>query len=629
MSNQYDVIIMGGGPAGATLGAILARHTTFKVGLYEQEFFPREHIGESLNSPLIPVLSYSGALRKVLQSDCYVGPKPGGFVAWDPGHEDPWCVILNRGMYDEHGILSFALHVNRSEFDKLLLDHARDMGVDVHEGNAVVGVQRLDGKTQVRFDDGSEAECRIFVEASGRTTSILGIKKQFLSDYKNIAIWNHFVGGKPLENMSGDWNIYRGQKTQIPELKGEQWVPIGSFACDDGWFWYIPVPKTVMGKRVQAHSVGLVTDPKILAASPDKRYTDMNVFLAKVKQVPLLCELMEDAQAISDKVLTATNYSMVSDEICNYDEKWILLGDSAFFVDPLFSTGVGLAATNAVTIAFLIDTTLNSSVSEQFKRDLWYDYQQRMRTTALTLSICLDQWYHGIARKHPDSIYWRSRRGSVPEVDLRDKTFFFVGNGETTNLTEYDYTGDRQRWIEALKDLLPSVPSSLHFLKRFWESRSSQVSEMRLKDPLDGFSASNPLRDSLRLKDHNGQEFAPETRLALDPRVALRSSLLLGQLQTSRTTAPQFWTDPLQYGHLVESVPPYLECQRFYFQDQPDEVEVPFLDKEEDGVKVFELFQDGGCSYSELKQLISSKQRSLVGRLHNAGMLLISPSEKI
>lgn len=624
MSNEYDVVIMGGGPSGSTLAAILARQTSLTVGLFEQEIFPREHIGESMNSPLIPVLSYSGALKKIMDSDCYIGPKPGGFVAWDPGYEDPWCVILNRGMYDEHGILSFAVHVNRSEFDQLLLEHAREVGVDVHEGVPVVGVERSGDRSLVRFDDGSEVECKIFVEASGRTTSILGVKKQFLSDYKNIAIWNHFVGGKPLEEMQGDWNIYRGQTTRIPGLKGEQWVPIGSFACDDGWFWYIPVPKMVMGKRVMTHSVGLVTDPKILSTAPNKRYTDMSVFMDKIKEVPLLCDLMADAQPISDKILTATNYSMLSEQICNYDEKWILLGDSAFFVDPLFSTGVGLGVTNAAAVSFLIDTTLNSSLPEQYVRDMWYDYQQRSRTTALTLSVCLDQWYHGIARKHPDSIYWRSRRGSVPEVDLRDKTFFFVGNGETTNMTEYDYTGDRSRWIDALKDLIPSVPSSLHFLKHFWESRSPRVAELKLRDPIDGFSASNPLRDSLRLKDQNGQELSPQTRVSLDPRVVIRASALLGQFQASRLTAPEFWTDPLQNAHLVENVPPYLECERFYFADHPEEIEVPFLEAEEEGNAVAALLRDGGQCYSDLKKLITPEQRSLVGRLHNAGMLVLS-----
>lgn len=625
MNKEYDVIIMGGGPAGSTLGAILARRTFLKVGLFEQEFFPREHIGESLNAVLIPVLSYSGVLEKVLRSDCYSAPKPGGFYAWDPEHEDPYCLIFNSGMYDRSGILNFSIHVNRSEYDKVLLDHARDLGVDVHEGAVVVGVQRLGDKTQVRLEDGSEAACRIFVEASGRTTSIMGVKKQFLSDYKNIAIWNHFVNAKPAHELPGDWNIFRNKKSRIPGVKGEDWLVIGNFACDDGWFWYIPVPKMVMGKRVLTHSVGLVTDPKILATSPEKRYTDMSVLLAKIRQVPLLKDLMAEAEAISDKTLTATNYSMISEQICNYDEKWILLGDAAFFVDPLFSTGVGFSITGAASVSFLIDATLNSSMPEQHKRDLWYDYQQRMRTTALTMSICVDQWYHGIARKNPDSMYWRSRRGDIPEVDLRDKTFFFAGNGETTSLAEYDYTGDRSRWIETLKDL---SPGSLHFLKRFWQSHSPQEREMRLKNPVDGLQASNPLRKQLKLKDGNGSEFSPETIISIHPKVDLRSSVLLGHLQARSLVTPEYWSDPLKHEAMLDAVPAYFPCQRFYFKDRPDDVEVPFLEREY-GVELYNLLQ-GAHTYAELKQLVTPDQRSLMGRLHSAGMLRVDqPVEHI
>ncbi len=623
MPEEYDVIIMGAGPAGATLGAILARHTTLKVGLFEQEFFPREHIGESLVSTVIPALSFSGALPKILQSDCYAGPKPGAIVAWDPGHEDPWCHITNYEMYEQLGILNFAMHVNRSEFDKLLLDHARDMGVDVHEGAAVTGVERDEDRTRVRLDDGSEAYCRIFAEASGRVTSITGTKKQFLSDYKNIAIWNHFVGGKAVQNLPGDWNIFRAKQAHIPGFKGEDWSPIGCFACDDGWFWYIPVPKIVMGKRVLTHSVGIVTDPKILSTSPDKRYTDMQVFLAKIKQIPLLCDLMADAEAISDKVLTTTNYSMISETFCDYDNKWILLGDAAFFVDPLFSSGVGLSMIEASSVSFLIDTTLNSTLPEQQKKDLWYDYQQRMRTIALTLSICIDQWYHGIARKNPESIFWKSRRSEIPSVDLRDKTFFMLINLETTDLAEYDYTGDRQRWIETLKQFSPQAPSSLHFVKRFWESRSPQEPAMTTIYPPFGLKASDPNHTTLIINDVEGSELALDTKIAIHSNVAVRSSVLLGQLQVRKMTTPDYWTDPLKHEDLLDSVPPYHECQRFYFKDRPDEVEVPFLDKMENGLKVYELLQSNTHSYGELKKLISSEQRSLVGRLHNAGMLVI------
>jgi len=616
---DYDVIIMGGGPSGATLAAILARHTSLKVGLFEQEFFPREHIGESLISTLIPVLSYSGALPKLLRSDIYSGPKPGGIFAWNPGNEDPWCFTFSDRMYEELGILNFAIHVNRSEFDKLLLDHARDIGVDVHEGVAVAEVDASMDGVRVRLDDGSEATCRIFVESSGRTTSITGTKKKFLSDYKNIAIWNHFVGGKQAQDLPGEWNIFHGKRSQILGFKSEEWAPIGNFACDDGWFWYIPVPKMVMGERVLTHSVGLVTDPKILSTSPEKRYTDMNVFVEKIRQIPLLRDLMADAQPVSDKVLTATNYSMVSDVICNYDEKWIMLGDAAFFVDPLFSTGVGLAITNAASVSFLINATLNSSLPEQHKRDLWYDYQQRLRTAALTLSICVDQWYHAIARKNPDSTYWKSRRGEVPSMDLRDKTFFFVGNGQTTSMAEYDYTGDRQRWIEALKNVAPSVPSRLGASRRSWGPRSSH-----LKNPLDGLKASDPRSDTLVMNAADGAELPVRAAVAINPNVLVRPSVLLGQMQALRVAPPPYWVDPLGNEGLLASVPQYLDCQRFYFEDRPDDVEVPFLEEQENGLALYALLGGEGRIYGELKQFVTAEQRSLLGRLHNAGMLVIS-----
>lgn len=625
MQNEYDVIIMGGGPAGATLGAILAKRTALKVGLFEKEFFPRERIGESMSSTIIPVLAYSGVLPKLFESDFYSGPKPGGYYAWDPGHEDPWCFVLNELMYEETGILNFSIHVNRSEFDKLLLDHAREMGVDVHEGLAVTRIDRAGGRTCVCFDDGTAATCRIFVEASGRKTSIMGIRKKFLSDYKNIAIWNHFLGARPAQEAPGDWNIYRSKQTRVPGLKGDDWVPIANFACEDGWFWYIPVPKMVLGKRELTHSVGLVTDPNILSSSPDKRYTDMNVFLNRARQIPILRDLMANAQPISDKVLTATNYSMISDTICNYDEGWILLGDAAFFVDPLFSTGVGFAITSAATVSFLIEATLNASLPEQSKRDLWYDYQQRTRTMALTMSVCVDQWYHGIARKNHASIFWQSRRGEIPDADLRHKTFFYAGNAEIIGLVEYDYTGDRQRWIEALKDLWPWLKTSQHFIKQFWASRSPTEPQLRLKDPLDGLKASDPRRDVLRLKDPNGNELALETTVALDANIAVRPSLLLGQFLVRHMMPPEYWADPLAHAYLVDSVPPFYECQRFYFKDRPNEVEVPFLDEDEQGLEVYALFREKQHSYGELKRLISSKQRSLVGRLHNAGMLVINP----
>lgn len=275
----------------------------------------------------------------------------------------------------------------------------------------------------------------------------------------------------------------------------------------------------------------------------------------------------------------------------------------------------------AASASFLIDATLNPSLSEQQKRDLWYDYQQRMRTTAITLSICIDQWYHGIARKNPESIYWKSRRGEIPAVDLRDKTFFFVGNTETTSLAEYEYTGDRNRWIETLMQM--SSQSRLHFMKPFWSTHSAADTPLSMKNPLDGLKASDAYSDRLMLRALTGNEFAPETRISLNPNVAIRSSLLLGQMQARRITSPEFWQDPLSHEGMLAAVPHFLDCQRFYFTDRPDEVEVPFLEDQERGIALHALLQGDGQTYADLKIQVSPEQRSLIGRLHNAGMLTI------
>src|SRR5262249_19428788 len=125
------------------------------------------------------------------------------------------------------------------------------------------------------------------------------------------------------------------------------------------------------------------------------------------------------------------------------------------------------------------------------------------------------------------------------------------------------------------------------------------------------------------INDSQGNELPAAARISLHPDVDIRASLLLGQLQVRRMALPEFWRDPLGHEDLMDPGPAYHDCLRFYFNSHPNDVEVPFLDKSENGSKLNEMLRSPGLTYGDLQDRVSASQRSLVGRLHNAGMLVI------
>ncbi|MDQ1536394.1 MAG: hypothetical protein QOE58_787, partial [Actinomycetota bacterium] len=312
IGSDYDVIIMGGGPAGSTLGALLAKRTDLRVAIFEEERFPRDHIGESFAHTMIPALEQSGALEKVLASDCWIKKFGGGVFNWG---ETPMVAYFDQPNYLKDGVHRFAIHVNRAEFDDILLKHAAEIGVDVFEG---VSVSKFHSDAQgcsVTLKDGTVVKSSYFVDASGRRNSIATKqKREWLSGYRNIAIWQHFVGGKSTQSLPGDWNIFREDDLS----------PIGCFAFRDGWCWYIPVPKVIDGERRLTHSIGIVTIPEILKQEGFD-FTDQKTFIETVKTVPYLKDLIGDAEPIADKMRTATNYSMINGQFSDYDKRWLLV----------------------------------------------------------------------------------------------------------------------------------------------------------------------------------------------------------------------------------------------------------------------------------------------------------------
>lgn len=563
--DAYDVVIMGGGPAGATLGARVARETDLRVAIFEAEFFPRDHIGESFVHTIVPSLQESGALPKVLASECWV-KKYGGYYAWS---EHPWSTLFDHALHEHDGFLRWAIHCNRPEFDHILLEHARSEGAEVHEGSEVVSVAREGNRTRVRLRDGRELTTKLFVNCSGRTgsTTITG-EKAFLSSYRNVAVWNHVVGAKPAQTLPGDWNIFRERDLS----------PIGSFMFEDGWFWFIPVPKVVQGKRVRTHSLGMVTDPSILS-KPGKRYTDPELFMRTARSVPFLGELLQDAQLVSDKFLTATNYSRISERMCDFDLGEIRVGDAAYFVDPLFSSGVHFALLHASAALVLIKATLagEGNLSDGLLRDLWADYNGMLSTIARGFALGIDQWYNEIANERPNSVYW-TQRTQTPTFASRAETFAGLVNGSIHG------------------DLLQVITKGSNSIAALGAEGAMRRAYQMLED----------------------REPSPDTKVRLRPDVVLRESVtleappVLDGRPVSFLHGP-YWDDPVgRAGEVRPLFPGAIPCHRFCTADPSNPAQVRFFEQEHHGVELYQRLKRGDERYGALKASLTPAQQHLV-----------------
>jgi len=565
LDKVYDVAIMGGGPGGSTLAARLARETRLSVAVFEAEFFPRDHIGETLVHTIVPSLQESGALTKVLASACWI-KKAGGLYSWDP--QQPWATYFAHALHERDGYLRWAIHCNRPEFDHILLTHARDCGAEVYEGTPVNAVSRLDGITTLDLGVNGEARCKLFVNSSGRTssTTITG-ERQFLSRYRNIAIWNHIVGGRPAQTLPGDWNIFREKNLS----------PVASLAFEDGWFWYIPVPKVIQGKRVVTHSLGVVTDPSALR-DPKKRFTDPRIFMETARRVPLLCDLIENAELVSDKFLTAPNYSRISGRMCDWDKREIRIGDAAYFVDPLFSSGVHFALQHAGMATVLIKAAFDNSLADTMKRELWEDYHETLGSVARAFALGIDQWYTEIARDNPNSVYWK-HRGGEPTFVTRAETFQALINGQIHG------------------DLIQVITKGTN-------SINSLGKEGALRRTHDEICEREPRADA---------------RIRLKRNVGVKASLTLeGPAMTPDGKITPFlhgpyWDDPAKHENEVLHIcPGPRECHRFHFIDDESKLQVKFIDAQHQGLELAEHMRSGHQTYGQLKERLSAPQQHLL-----------------
>lgn len=324
MEETKDVLIIGGGPSGATAATLLAERG-FTVTVLEKDHFPRFHIGESLLPANIALFEKLGVNQQVA---AIAMPKYGvEFVS--PWHEQrtllEFADCWDKGM-------PMAYQIKRAEFDQILLDRARRAGAEVREGVKASAVRFDEAGVPVSVDvaegdQRSTLRARFLIDASGRDTFMANRLKAKSRNPKHgsAALFAHVEGARRLPG----------------KLEGN----ISIFWFQHGWFWFIPLTEGVT-------SVGAVCWPYYLKT----RKTDLNqFFLDTVAMCPALAERLDGAKIVLEAQATG-NFAYASDHC--HGRHYLMLGDAYAFIDPVFSSGVYLAMNSAFEGADAVETCL-------------------------------------------------------------------------------------------------------------------------------------------------------------------------------------------------------------------------------------------------------------------------------
>jgi FADH2 O2-dependent halogenase len=442
-----DVIIAGGGPAGSTLATLLAQ-AGLKTMLLEAVHHPRQHVGESLVPAVMPVLRETGVLPKVEAARfslkygaCWTTPalfgRTGVIDPDDKRREFRSVTTRFAERVTPDSGMDFTYHVDRARFDTILLQHAVSEGAIVLEGMRALEPEFDDTGVTVtaRASGGGPSwpvRAKMFVDATGRSTLLGSRLRLKVNDpvFDQYAVYTWFEG------------LDRGALT--PTREESEFIAIHFIPDDNTWIWQIPISDTVT-------SIGVVSQKEALRRHGGTRE---EFFWDKVKQRPEL-ESRLRASTIADDFHTEGDYSYGMREICG--DRWVLVGDAARFVDPIFSSGVSIALNSA---RFAARDIIAAFRADDFGKESFETFRTTMRRG-------MRNWYEFI------STYYRLN--VLFTVLAKDKRYRY----DLIKLLQGDlYDDDAPPCLVHMKEVVAEVESNPnHLWHRYLGTMRAPVTE--------------------------------------------------------------------------------------------------------------------------------------------------------
>ena len=383
---DFDVAIIGGGPAGASMGCYLAK-AGVKCVIFERELFPRPHVGESLVPSAMRVFrdldfiesmeaakfphKFGAAWTSEDQGGAYDMNFNGGFKDKAEMAPETHVDIRFNERLQEGVDREYTYHVDRSKFDLMLLQHANKLGAAVYEGVKVSSVDFGPKEPVVRFNVGRNNRelgitARMVIDASGRNT--------FLGNQLKLKVKDPVFDQYAIHT----WFDSYDRKVFAKKDDHRDYIFIHFLPISNTWIWQIPITDSVT-------SIGVVTQKKNFAKSKQDRE---KFFWNAVGTRPMLREALSKADRMHP-FKDEGDYSYAMKQLAG--DRFLMVGDAGRFVDPIFSTGVSIALNSS---RFAHHNVLAALEKNDFSRESFSEFETKIR-------LGTKNWYEFI------SVYYR------------------------------------------------------------------------------------------------------------------------------------------------------------------------------------------------------------------------------